>query len=755
MDILAGLNPEQQAAVTHGEGPLLILAGAGSGKTRVLTHRIAYLVGELGVSPRQILAVTFTNKAADEMKARVERLLGGSAAGMWVMTFHSACGRILRKHGDRIGLPDNFVIFDSSDQVACVKEILRELSLDPQNFQPRALLERISKAKNDLKTPEQYAGEAADFFEQTVAKVFVRYQQMLRQNKAVDFDDLLVETVRLFREAPDVLAEYQDRFRYILVDEYQDTNHVQYTLVNELASRHRNLAVVGDDNQSIYGWRGADIRNILAFERDYPDCTVVKLERNYRSTGVILEAANKVIVYNLARTDKRLWTDRGEGEPITVFWAQDDREEARLVAEEIGRLTRAGYQHSDIALLYRTNAQSRTFEETFLHFGLPYRVVGTLRFYERKEIKDLLAYLRVVCNPDDSVSFRRVVNTPRRGLGATTLARLEDYALSEGLSLFQAAQRAAGVPGLGGKAGATLEAFAAYLEGLNSQAAQVPVAELALKILRETGYQAELKAEKSVEAEARLDNLEEFLNTAAEFDARAEEPSLGLFLEQVALLSDADTYEAESGGVTLMTLHAAKGLEFPVVFLVGMEEGTFPHSRSTLEMSELEEERRIFYVGITRAMDRLYLSLARQRFVHGQLDYRLPSRFLEEIPGELKRVIGRPEPAKAGWGDAAATAWTSRAARPEISARPAPAAAGGSGLGTRTGAGAGGGAGAAAAAGAGVLEVRPGDKVAHPKWGPGTVVSVEGQGANATLTIAFPGLGVKKLLAGYAPLTKA
>ncbi|MDI6870193.1 MAG: DNA helicase PcrA [Bacillota bacterium] len=719
MDILAGLNEEQRAAVTHGDGPLLILAGAGSGKTRVLTHRIAYLVREQGVPPENILAVTFTNKAAGEMKRRVEQLLGYSATGMWVMTFHAACGRILRRHGDRIGLPSNFVIFDTSDQVACLKEALREFNLDPQNFVPRAVLEHISRAKNELKSAERYAAEAGDFFERTVAKLFVRYQELLRQNKALDFDDLLVETVRLFREAPEVLAHYQERFRYLLIDEYQDTNHVQYVLVTQLAAKHRNLAVVGDDNQSIFGWRGADIRNILAFERDYPECRVVKLERNYRSTQNILSAANKVISYNLARTDKNLWTDREDGEPLTVYLAQDDRDEARFVAEEIQRLTRAGYSYSDVALLYRINAQSRSFEEVFLHYGLPYAVVGTVRFYERKEVKDLLAYLRVLYNPDDSVSLRRIINVPKRGLGATSLSRLEDFALEQGLSLHQAVLRAEEVPGLGTKAAAALRVFAELLAGLAEKARRLPVAELAALVLRETGYEAELLAERSVEAQSRVENLEEFVNTAAEFDARTDEPSLEVFLEQVALLSDADTYNPSAGGVTLMTLHSAKGLEFPVVFLVGMEEGTFPHSRSALEPEELEEERRLCYVGLTRAMDRLYLTAARQRFVRGQMDFRLPSRFLEEIPREVRRELGRrAEPAS--WA-AAARADSRREA---------------------------GGA-------AGVLDLRPGEKVVHPRWGVGTVVTIEGEGANATLTVAFPGEGIKKLLAGYAPLTRA
>lgn len=730
MDILAGLNEEQRAAVTHGDGPLLILAGAGSGKTRVLTHRIAYLVRERGVDPAHILAVTFTNKAAQEMKRRVEGLLGFSAAGMWVMTFHSACGRILRRHGDRIGLPANFVIFDTSDQVACLKEALREYDLDPQNFVPRAVLERISRAKNELKTAETYAAEAGDFYERTVARLFLRYQEILRRNKALDFDDLLTETVRLFQEVPEVLAQYQDRFRYLLVDEYQDTNHAQYTLVNLLAARDRNLAVVGDDNQSIYGWRGADIRNILAFERDYPECRVVKLERNYRSTQNILSAANRVIAYNLARTEKKLWTDRGDGEPLAVYLAQDDRDEARFVAEEIQRLTRSGYNYSDIALLYRTNAQSRTFEETFLHYGLPYAVVGTVRFYERKEIKDLLAYLRVVYNPDDSVSLRRVINVPKRGFGATSLTKLENFALEQGLSLYQALQRAGDIPELGAKAVGTLREFAVLLAGLAERAKRLPVAELATAVLKETGYEAELVAERSVEAEARLENLEEFVNTAAEFDSRNDEPSLGVFLEQVALLSDADTYNPGAGGVTLMTLHAAKGLEFPVVFLVGLEEGTFPHSRATLEPADLEEERRLCYVGITRAMDRLYLTAAKQRFVRGQVDFRMPSRFLEEIPREVRRELGTR--ARPNTWAAAAVASTSA---------------------SLAGASPGSPAGREAVA-EGTLDLRPGEKVAHPRWGTGTVVAVEGAGTNATLTVAFPNEGVKKLLAGYAPLTR-
>lgn len=717
MDILDNLNPEQYAAVTHGDGPLLILAGAGSGKTRVLTHRIAYLISHRGVSPANILAVTFTNKAAGEMKERVERLLGYSAERIWVSTFHSTCVRILRADGAKQGLDPHFVIYDTQDQLALIKEVLKELNINEKNFPPRSMLEAISRAKNELQTPEDYGERATDFWEKTVARAYRLYQQKLAENRAVDFDDLIMQTVLLFRNNPAVLAYYQERFRYILVDEYQDTNKAQYELVNLLAARYGNLCVVGDDNQSIYGWRGADISNILAFERDYPEATVIKLEQNYRSTQTILDAANNLIRYNIARTKKNLWTEAGPGEPIRVYWAVDERDEAKFILDEIGRLREAGYQNSDIAILYRTNAQSRPFEEAFLYGGVPYTVVGSLRFYDRKEIKDLIAYLRVIYNPADNISLKRIINVPRRGIGETTVGKLELEAARQGKSLYQVLREiAAGTETYGVRAKDKIADFVKIIEDLRAQQTGETLTNLVEELLEVTGYRAELMMAQDEQAKVRLENINEFLSATQQYDRELPGEGVGLFLEQLALLSDIDTYEGNSDLVTLMTLHSAKGLEFPVVFLVGLEEGIFPHSRSVWEMDQLEEERRLCYVGITRAKERLYLTSAARRTIFGLTDTRLPSRFIEEIPAELKEEI---KPMSARGAFAAAPAERA-AARPQQ---------------------------------ADTAQFRAGVKVAHAKFGTGTIVSVKGEGADAILVVAFPGEGVKQLLASMAPLT--
>ncbi|MBO8126261.1 MAG: DNA helicase PcrA [Firmicutes bacterium] len=725
MEILSNLNPQQKEAVTYGDGPLLVLAGAGSGKTRVLTHRIAYLIAERGVSPANILAVTFTNKAAGEMKERVEKLLGYSAERIWVSTFHSACVRILRADGAKNGLDPHFVIYDSSDQIALVKEVLKELNINDKNFPPRSLLEAISKAKNELKTPEEYSSQAGDFWEQQVERVYKRYQERLKENKALDFDDLIMETTLLFKEQPYVLDYYQERFRYLLVDEYQDTNKAQYELVKLLAAKYRNLCVVGDDNQSIYGWRGADIENILAFERDYPDAKVIKLEQNYRSTGTILDAANSLIQYNIARTDKKLWTDRGRGEPIKVYWAADERDEARYVVEEIAKLQREGYRNQDMAILYRTNAQSRPFEEAFLYAGIPYQVVGSLRFYDRKEIKDIIAYLRVIYNPADNISLQRIINVPKRGIGAATYAKLEQLAAERGQSVYDALlDIAKGKVDFPGRTQQKLVEFVTFMEQLRAKQEETPLTSLVEELLELSGYRAELQQTKDEHAKGRLENISEFLSATQQYDRELPGEGVGLFLEQLALLSDPDTYDEGDDSVTLMTLHSAKGLEFPVVFLAGLEEGIFPHARSIWEMEQLEEERRLCYVGVTRAQERLYLTSAGRRTIFGTTENRLPSRFLEEIPGELKEEIRSP-----ALGGRISV---------KSSAKPEPRAAAGQSIYRKP-----------TSQPAGFV---PGQKVVHTKWGTGTVVKVDGQGPDAVLVVAFPGEGVKKLLAGFAPL---
>ncbi|REJ36795.1 MAG: DNA helicase PcrA, partial [Bacillota bacterium] len=651
-DWLKDLNETQLAAVQHTEGPLLIIAGAGSGKTRVLTYRIAYLLEVKGVPPWAILAVTFTNKAAREMRERVTRLIGPAGEQVWVGTFHATCVQILRRHADRLGFPRHFLIFDTADQLAAVKETLKELNLDPKRYEPRGILAAISAAKNELLDPAGYAAQATDFWERTVARVYEGYQAKLKQNGAFDFDDLILATVRLFREDPAVLEHYQERFRYLMIDEYQDTNRAQYVLVNMLASRHRNLCVVGDADQSIYRFRGADIRNILDFERDYPDATVIKLEQNYRSTKRILEAANNVIANNLDRPEKKLWTHNPEGDPIIFYQAGDEREEAAFVGDEIRHgVLEEGRSYRDFAILYRTHAQSRTFEEEFIRRGIPYRIVSGVRFYERKEIKDLLAYLRLIFNPYDSLSLRRIINVPKRGIGDTTLSRLDDYAAAMGMPLYETLNDEAALAELSPAAAGKVRAFYELVEGWRRLVGAVSLTALAERVLEESGYLAELHAERSVEAEARIENLKEFLSVTRQFELEQGQ-DLGAFLEHVALVSDVDVYDPQADSVVMMTLHAAKGLEFPVVFLVGMEEGVFPHSRAVMEPGELEEERRLCYVGMTRAKERLYLTCAQQRMLYGEPVASAVSRFVGEIPEHLVENRSeeiRAQAARARW----------------------------------------------------------------------------------------------------------
>ncbi|HEY8344467.1 MAG TPA: DNA helicase PcrA [Bacillota bacterium] len=715
--LLKDLNPAQQEAVSHTEGPLLILAGAGSGKTRVLTYRIAYLLAK-GVPPAQILAVTFTNKAAQEMKERVVNLVGPVAERIWISTFHAACVRILRQDGTCLGLDKNFVIYDTQDQLIVVKEAMRELNLSEKNFNPRAILSSISKAKNELVGPEDYQNKAADFWTQAVAKIYPLYQKNLQKNSAVDFDDLIMYTVKLLAEFPEVLQEYQERFRYILIDEYQDTNHAQYNLVKLLAAKYRNLCVVGDDDQSIYSFRCADIRNILEFEKDYPEVMIVKLEQNYRSTQKILQAANEVIRNNSYRKAKTLWTENEPGDPATLYQAADEREEARWVTQEIEDLRKAGYSYGDIGLLYRINAQSRTFEEALIQKGIPYKVVGGLRFYDRKEIRDILAYLRLIYNLQDRVSLRRIINTPKRGIGQATVERLIGFLDDTGLPLLEGLSQIGQAGILPSRAVNLLNKFYYFLLEMVQLRETSGVSHLTKEILEKSGYLQELQAEDTVEAKSRLENLDEFLALTTEFEKESDDKSLGGFLETVALVAEADQYDQEQEGVTLMTIHSAKGLEFPVVFLVGMEEGIFPHSRSLMESAELEEERRLCYVGMTRAKKRLYLTYAAMRNLYGGTQYSIPSRFLGEISPEL---LDRPGARRFAAGSERKTSAQSIQPKPK----------------ERT-----------------ALELQAGDKVAHEKWGIGTVISVNGQGDEAQVTVAFPGLGIKKLILSYAPLEK-
>lgn len=757
MNWLQQLNERQRAAVTHTDGPLLVIAGAGSGKTRVLTYRIAYLLESGKALPSQILAVTFTNKAASEMKERLRQLVGPIAETLWVGTFHATCVQILRRHADRIGYKRHFVIFDTSDQLAAVRETLKELNVDQRNFEPRAVLSTISAAKNELVDWATYQERAGDFWERNVGRFYEHYQKKLESNHAMDFDDLLVQTVRLFKEHPDVLEEYQRRFRYVLIDEYQDTNRAQYVLVNLICAGHRNLCVVGDADQSIYRFRGADIRNILDFERDYRDARVVKLEQNYRSTKRILEAANAVIENNLDRPDKTLYTDNPEGELIQFFRADDERGEAAFVAEEIERLRREeGLSYQDMTILYRTHAQSRTFEEEFIRRGTPYRIVSGVRFYERKEIKDLLAYLRLVANTDDELSLRRIINVPKRGIGDTTVGRIQQFADQEGITLFEAMRRVDEVEDVSGAYAKRVREFTELILGLQQAAQGISLTGLVDRLLHETGYIAELQAEKSVEAEARIENLKEFLSVAKEFETQVES-SLDAFLDHVALVSDVDAYEEGVDMVTMMTLHSAKGLEFPVVFLVGMEDGVFPHSRALWEPGELEEERRLCYVGMTRAMRLLYFTCAKFRTLYGQTSYNEVSRFIDEVPRSLIRDIGE-ERAKARLGLSASRSttagpWGARARGGEAGR----AGAGGFGpgyAGIAGGVAAGAGAGGSGK-GANGHTFTSGQRVRHAKFGIGTVVSVQPSASDTILTVAFPGEGIKKLMLSMAPIEPA
>ncbi|WP_309058802.1 DNA helicase PcrA [Streptomyces sp.] len=758
--LLEGLNDNQRAAVVHSGSPLLIVAGAGSGKTRVLTHRIAYLLAERGVHPGQILAITFTNKAAGEMKERVEHLVGPRANAMWVMTFHSACVRILRRESKKLGFTSSFSIYDAADSKRLMALVCRDLDLDPKRFPPKSFSAKISNLKNELIDEEDFAAQAADGFEKTLAQAYALYQSRLREANALDFDDLIMTTVHLLRAFPDVAEHYRRRFRHVLVDEYQDTNHAQYALVRELVGPSEQpvgaprgageaapaeLCVVGDADQSIYAFRGATIRNILQFEEDYPDATTILLEQNYRSTQTILSAANAVIERNESRRPKNLWTNAGTGALITGYVADTEHDEAQFVADEIDRLTDAGRAKAgDVAVFYRTNAQSRVFEEVFIRVGLPYKVVGGVRFYERKEVRDVLAYLRVLANPEDSVPLRRILNVPKRGIGDRAEAMIDALAQRERISFPQALRRVDEAYGMAARSVNAVKRFNTLMEDLRTIAESGAGPATVLEaILERTGYLAELQASTDPQDETRIENLQELAAVALEFEqerGEGEQSTLAEFLEQVALVADSDQIPDEdedgSGVITLMTLHTAKGLEFPVVFLTGMEDGVFPHMRALGQTKELEEERRLAYVGITRARERLYLTRSTMRSAWGQPSYNPPSRFLEEIPAahvEWKRT-GAGSPASSGPASGVAASLSSSRSRSS--------AAGASGFATRR------------AAEKPAVSLAVGDRVTHDQFGLGTVVAVKGTGANAEATIDFGDTKPKRLLLRYAPVEK-
>ncbi|HHT7802862.1 TPA: DNA helicase PcrA [Streptococcus suis] len=753
--LLNGMNDRQAEAVQTTEGPLLIMAGAGSGKTRVLTHRIAYLIDEKMVNPWNILAITFTNKAAREMKERAYAL-NPATRDCLIATFHSMCVRILRRDADHIGYNRNFTIVDPGEQRTLMKRILKALNLDPKKWSERTILATISNAKNDLIDDVAYEAQAGDLYTQIVAKCYKAYQKELRQSEAVDFDDLIMLTLRLFDQNPDVLTYYQQKFQYIHVDEYQDTNHAQYQLVKLLASRFKNICVVGDADQSIYGWRGADMQNILDFEKDYPESKVVLLEENYRSTKTVLQAANEVIENNRNRRPKKLWTQNAQGDLITYYRARDEGDEAIYVASQIDQHHREGKPYKDFAVLYRTNAQSRTIEEALLKANIPYTMVGGTKFYSRKEIRDVISYLNIIANPADNISYERIVNEPKRGVGPGTVDKIRDFATTHAMSLLEASQDIM-LSGVKGKAAQAVFDLATLLYNLRNRLDEMTVTELAEAVLDKTGYLNALAVQGTIEANARIENIQEFLSVTKNFDEKeVEEEETGLdrlsrFLLDLALIADTDDGDKETSEVTLMTLHAAKGLEFPVVFLIGMEENVFPLSRAAEEEAELEEERRLAYVGITRAEHILYLTNANSRLLFGRSNYNQPSRFIREISSDLLDYQGLARPAntsfKASYVNGKATqfgqgmslqqALQSRKSSVQQSTRfggTMPFASSNPSSSATT--------------------WSVGDIAVHRKWGRGTVLEVSGSGSNQELKINFPEMGLKKVLASLAPISK-
>jgi DNA helicase II / ATP-dependent DNA helicase PcrA len=733
-DLLKGLNPQQKEAVQTTEGPLLIMAGAGSGKTRVLTNRIAYLIAHKNVRPYNILGITFTNKAAAEMRERVSKIVTQNSEDIWLSTFHSLCVKILRRHADRIGFRRSFSILDSSDQLDIVKKVMAELNIDIKKFEPRDMIAGISDAKNKLLTPQEYNmnRKQGDIRQEMIARVYLGYQEQLTINQSMDFDDLIMKTVQLFKQCPDVLDYYQERFRYISVDEYQDTNHSQYMLVKLLAAKYRNLCVVGDSDQSIYGWRGADITNILSFEKDYPDAKVIMLEQNYRSTKTILEAANQVIRNNVQRKDKTLWTESDEGAKIGYFRAKDEQEEARFVTQQIKQMVDRGERkYSDFAVLYRTNAQSRVMEEVFMKSNIAYKIVGGVKFYDRKEIKDILAYLRLIANPNDDMSLMRVINVPKRGIGKGTLEKIEAFARRNRMSMFEALFQLEQI-GIHSRSINQLVAFRDMMLNWMTLQDYMSVTELVEDLLIKTEYKQMIFTTYKTEAQSRIENIDEFLSITRNFEADSDDNSLVAFLTDLALISDLDSIgkkdEEEEDAVLLMTIHASKGLEFPIVFLMGLEEGVFPHSRSLTEPAEMEEERRLAYVGITRAEEMLFITNAEQRTLFGKTNRNAISRFVKEIPKELLDSMdmngNRQEFSQVE------TTYTKPTAIPRM-----PNLNRLESMKNTT-------------------EWSIGDKVSHAKWGRGIVINVKGAGDATELDVTFPSVGVRRLLAKFAPITK-
>lgn len=733
-----GLNSMQQEAVYHTEGPVLILAGAGSGKTRVLTHRIAYLIEEKGINPWNIMAITFTNKAAQEMRERVDKIVGFGSESIWVSTFHSSCVRILRRYIDRLGYDNNFTIYDTDDQKTVIKEVCKRLNIDTKMYKERSLMAAISSAKDELVSPEEFrlnASASTDWGSQTVARVYDAYQKQLKQNNALDFDDLIVKTVELFQNCPEVLDSYQERFRYIMVDEYQDTNTAQFKFVSLLASKYKNLCVVGDDDQSIYKFRGANIGNILGYENVFPDAKVIKLEQNYRSTQNILQAANEVIKNNLGRKDKTLWTANEQGTPLHFRQFQNGYEEAEYIAGDISQKVREGnYEYKECAILYRTNAQSRLFEEKFLLANIPYKIVGGVNFYARKEIKDLLAYLKTVDNARDDVAVRRIINVPKRGIGATTMDKVQTYAQEMGISFYDALKEADQIGTLG-RSAVKVRPFVDFIQKFRSQVEFLSVSELLQKIIDETGYVAELEAENTEESQARIENIDELISKAVSYEEESESPTLSGFLEEVALIADIDSVDDNDNRVLLMTLHSAKGLEFPNVYLAGMEDGMFPSYMTIVgdDPTELEEERRLCYVGITRAMKELTLTAAQQRMIRGETQYNKVSRFIREIPRELVELGREPKERKImAMPQSNNTYARMRQTYSKNTFSPK------------------------------TFEVKKaeglsygvGDTVRHIKFGTGTVLAVVDGGKDYEVTVDFDKVGIKKMFASFAKLKK-
>jgi DNA helicase-2/ATP-dependent DNA helicase PcrA len=735
MDLLAGLNQQQREAVLHTEGQLLILAGAGSGKTKVLTHRVAYLIKEKGVYPGNILAITFTNKAAREMKERIQKLLGDISENIWVSTFHSTCVRILRRDIEKIGFNRDFVIFDSADQQTVIKDCIKELNLNEKNFPPRTVLDIIGRAKDDLIEAQDYRKMYAyDYRMGKIASIYELYQKKLKQNNALDFDDIILFTIKLFLNNPTVLEYYQKKFRYILVDEYQDTNTAQYRLVSLLAQGHRNLCVVGDDDQSIFGWRGANIGNILNFEKEFKDCKVIKLEQNYRSTQTILDAANSVIKNNAGRKRKSLWTDNRKGSKVVCYEGRNEHEEALFVASEIKRLVSSeDRRYNDFAILYRINAQSRVLEDIFMKEGIPYKIFGGLRFYDRKEIKDILAYLRVIQNPADDVALKRIINVPKRGIGNVTVETAAKIASQRGCSIFSIISSLEDIPQLQ-KASSRLGSFVDMISGFKALKDDIDASDMIREVIEKSGILKELEEEKSIEAETRIENIRELISAAMEFESQNEEKGLGAFLEHVSLVSDIDSLDEEKDNIVMMTLHSAKGLEFPVIFIVGLEEGVFPGYRSMLDEAEIEEERRLCYVGITRAKEKLYLTHAYCRTLFGNTTYNKESRFLGEISpklletndGNARKPSGRSSITWGAQGNGSFKLF--RGSKPFIIDELQPKVVD--------------------------ISFNKGDVVEHKKFGVGTVTSVEKEGSDYKLEIQFENSGMKRLMASYARLKK-